>query len=1041
MKNSLDEQEFHRSLYIGVFLIFLVPPFVGGTLLGIAGFYPMPEFFGVFFNVTGIYFAGVLSVVYFILKRYSRQFVQLLLTDIPSSQSRTKKILKRLPWYLIGITTTYSIFGAITADISLENMGYANYTMKDHLNHQLGVIPVVLITCLPIFFYLTDKLGLFLGAYGEDIKVITLDVKVIILGIFTPLMIDTFLVGYFFNHTGFFKIDTLVVWFVLLSFSILGTLLAIRSIYQGLKPLENFVKKDDVSDSGMNQLLPMSLDEFGILTKKVRKLTEQIAKERDFARKIVQNVPAMIVRLDNDASIIFVNTWFEKVTGYSLDELKGENWFDIFIDEKDRKRIEEVFEKAVDGDRTQGNINTIKTKDGREIEVEWFDEIITDEIGRFDSLLVTGTDITERLHNERRLSEERERYETLLNILPCGVQENDKNGIITFSNHAHSKMFGLPPGAMVGKYIWEVCNDSEKESFKKYLSQLVECQPEPTVFEAKNVHSDGHLFDVNVKWDYRYDSKNNLIGFISVITDVTEDKRFEKEILESKMRLDLAQSIAKIGSWELNHVNGALYWTDQIYKLFGLDKEYFKPSYESFLSAVHPDDRESVNNAFKQSLSTQKSYQIRHRIVDKTGKKRWVEERCDTSFDNDGNPIISRGTVQDITDLQNVEERLSKVASIVKYSSDFIGFADIEGNAQFINKAGRKMVGIDENDELDKLKVIDFFASKDKPFVARTIIPEVMKFGRWVGEFNFKNFKTGEMVPVWFDMFRIDDNQGVPKNFATITRDTSELKEVRESLERHTNHLEELVYQRTEELQNAIVKAEEASRAKTDFLSRMSHELRTPLNAIIGFSQLLQADGESELSDDQKDNLSEILSASEHLLHLVNEVLDLSRIESGRVDLNIEPVPLKSIFERCVSQLEPLAKQRNILLEINESADCWVSVDAFRLKQILINLISNAIKYNKNSGSVLIYCENKDSHTVRVLVKDTGRGISEDKLVEIFSPFERSVLPNENIEGTGIGLALAKRLVTAMNGEIGVSSTIGEGSVFWLDIPLAQSNQ
>jgi signal transduction histidine kinase len=216
----------------------------------------------------------------------------------------------------------------------------------------------------------------------------------------------------------------------------------------------------------------------------------------------------------------------------------------------------------------------------------------------------------------------------------------------------------------------------------------------------------------------------------------------------------------------------------------------------------------------------------------------------------------------------------------------------------------------------------------------------------------------------------------------------------------------------------------------------MSHELRTPLNAILGFAQLLEMDSPTA---EARESIEQILRGGQHLLGLINEVLDIARIEAGRLAISTEPVAVAGVVREALDLIRPVASQQGVQLETEgELRKDWrVLADSQRLRQVLLNLLSNGVKYNRPGGRVVLACAETMRGRLRLTVGDTGLGIPSEKIAQLFTPFERLGLQHSGVEGTGIGLALSKSLVELMEGDIGVESVVGEGSTFWVELPLA----
>jgi signal transduction histidine kinase/ActR/RegA family two-component response regulator len=280
--------------------------------------------------------------------------------------------------------------------------------------------------------------------------------------------------------------------------------------------------------------------------------------------------------------------------------------------------------------------------------------------------------------------------------------------------------------------------------------------------------------------------------------------------------------------------------------------------------------------------------------------------------------------------------------------------------------------------------------------------------------------QDGSRIPAIVSITALRDSHGEIIGYLLIGTDNSVRKQVET------------------ELTAALDAAEKANHAKSDFLSGMSHELRTPLNAILGFAQLMET-GAPAPTPAQKKHIDQILKSGWYLLDLINEILDLALIESGKLTLSEEPVSLLEIMLECQSMIEPQARDRGIGLSFRRPDTPWyVHADRTRMKQIMINLLINAVKYNRPRGTVAVECALASPDRIRICIRDTGAGLAPEQLLQLFQPFNRLGREAGVEEGTGIGLVMTKRLVEAMGGTIGAESTVGEGSVFWVELARTQ---
>ena len=373
---------------------------------------------------------------------------------------------------------------------------------------------------------------------------------------------------------------------------------------------------------------------------------------------------------------------------------------------------------------------------------------------------------------------------------------------------------------------------------------------------------------------------------------------------------------------------------------------------------------------------------------------------------------------------KNLKESRNRHSTIFKSLDDGIININAKGNIESVNPAIERMFGYDEKELVDKNISL--------------LIPAIHTFQYDVFLKKNSNLyahkKDGSVFPIEISLNEMDIHG--KRIFAGVIRDISFQKKAEK------------------EIIAAKEKAEQANHAKSDFLSRMSHELRTPLNAILGFGKLLCFHTD-EIEGTAKENAKEIVDASKHLLFLINEILDLSHIESGKVKVDLEPVSINYVFQGCISLLQPQIADKQITLSDNISdKNDFVIADLNRIKQVILNLLSNAVKYNYIDGKITIESKHVTStinqvnghkiqanqQRLRVSVTNTGKILTEDKLNKLFLPYER-LDASEEVEGLGIGLVITKNLIELMGGDIGVESVQDKGTVFWFELPVTEDEK
>jgi len=484
---------------------------------------------------------------------------------------------------------------------------------------------------------------------------------------------------------------------------------------------------------------------------------------------------------------------------------------------------------------------------------------------------------------------------------------------------------------------------------------------------------------------------------------------------ESREDLNRAQSVAHVGSWRLNILRDELLWSDENWRIFGLPKGTAL-TYETFLSTIHPDDRAYVNERWTAALRGE-PYDVEHRILVNDTVK-WVRERAELEFDADGTLLGGFGTTQDITERKNAEAVQARYELIAQCARDPLLLIDLEGNIIEVNQAAVKLYGY-TREELHNLR-IHGLRQEDAEVVDLQML-QAKATGILFESIHVR--KDGSTVPVEISSRGVTiDGKDM---LLSVIRDISQRKETELTLRR------------------ARDEAERASQVKSEFLAAMSHELRTPLNAIMGFSQVLGNEYFGPLSDKQKEYAADIYDSGKHLLSLINDILDLSKIEAGKMEPNWSSVDVDSLLEHSSLLVREKCFKHGIRLEIELAESVRglkITADERRFNQILYNLLSNATKFTPDGGSIRVAARLKEEPAplLEVSIADTGIGIAPEHQTHIFEAFYQVCGGTvDKTPGTGLGLCLVKQLVAMHGGNIWVESEgEGHGSRFTFFVPL-----
>jgi PAS domain S-box-containing protein len=489
---------------------------------------------------------------------------------------------------------------------------------------------------------------------------------------------------------------------------------------------------------------------------------------------------------------------------------------------------------------------------------------------------------------------------------------------------------------------------------------------------------------------------------------------------KSEERFKLSLNFSAVGSWDWDMKTGQLYWSENITPLFGGIEGYSDICYESFMQAIHPDDREKVQKEVETSIEDGKPYEVEYRVVWQDGTIRWILECGDMLRDKDGKAQHKLGVVQEITSRKKSEEELQQHSLAVKQSPVSVVITDIKGQIEYVNPKFEEVTGYSFAEVVGQNPRLLKSGKHDNTFYEE-LWKTVLKGEEWHGEICNRR-KNGEEFWESASISSLKSSDGLITHFVAVKENITEKKIMKMAAER----------------------AEAATKAKSDFLANMSHEIRTPMNAVLNMSRLAL---ETDLSPKQRNYILKSTQSAEALLGIINDILDFSKVEAGMLEIESINFNLYEVLDRVSSiiGLKTHEKKLELIYDFEPKIRNHLIGDPMRLTQVIVNLANNAIKFTKE-GEIIIQLRtlDVDDKTVQlqVAVKDTGIGIEPEKQKAIFKSFTQADSSiSRRYGGTGMGLAISTSLVEIMGGEIGMESEPGKGSTFHFTTTFGVWNQ
>ncbi|QXP59361.1 PAS domain S-box protein [Olleya sp. HaHaR_3_96] len=768
----------------------------------------------------------------------------------------------------------------------------------------------------------------------------------------------------------------------------------------------------------------------------------KLIKSEQLFRRLSSNAPVAIFQTDKEGACNYVNEEWMKFSGFTFSEALDFGWSNA-IHPKDRDKVVLEWQKSVASGEEFVLDYRFLDKNGKETYLSAKTTGLYDINNQLYGYVGMLVDITERRVAEQKLIKNEKYLNNIINAIGDPVFVKDDKSQLILVNDALCSIFGLSKAEVIGKTLLENMPSDARERVLENEKQLLLTGVESITEEILNLNTNTNDLRIFSAKKTRFIDSSGDKFIIGVIRDLTESKKVDEEIRMAHQRLTthLNNSPLAIVEWDKDFVISS--WSEQAKKIFGWDASEAIGKQLIDLNLVYEEDIPSTNVISDQLRSGKvKSNKIINRNNTKEGKVIYCQWYNSVLQSTDGEVETVLSLIQDVTDSKVAEEKLINSEQLFKRLSSHAPVAiyqsDKAGVCNYVNEEWLKYSGLTFNESLG-FGWANAIHPDDQARVLEEWQYAVSTETDLISDFKLLNTK-GEVLWLSAKTTSLYDLNNKLYGYIGTLVDISDRKKSEIELEKYRNNLEQLVASRTSDLEKEKVKAQSADLMKSAFLATMSHELRTPMNSIIGFTGILLKELAGPLNNEQKKQITMVKNSGIHLLSLINDVLDISKIEAGKLKVTFSPFNYLESLEKVTAFLLPQISTKGLTLSTQISEmEVILDSDQGRVEQVLLNLLSNAIKFS-NEGAIIIKVAIVDQVLVTQIV-DQGIGIRSKDINKLFIPFAQLEIGDKSKqEGTGLGLSICKNLVEKLGGTIEVQSQIGKGSNFTFKLPMSYSN-